>query len=103
MLKRRRGGNSIGKGWKGRACWAKTRVARREGGRGEARRVVRRKAVRLCVRMDDWGGGVEELGVRVVRREGLDVLPHFLAVRTKESLSGFWGEAGSDMEAATMW
>jgi hypothetical protein len=32
--KRRRGGKSMGIGWNGRACWAKTRVARRAGGTG---------------------------------------------------------------------
>jgi hypothetical protein len=37
VLKRRTGGKSIGRGWKGRAWRAVTRVARRVGGRGDSR------------------------------------------------------------------
>lgn len=36
MLKRRTGGKSMGRGWKGRACSAVMRVARRVGGRGDS-------------------------------------------------------------------
>ena len=32
----------MGTGWKGRACWAKMRVARREGGKGFSIRRVSR-------------------------------------------------------------
>lgn len=34
MEKRSSGGKSIGRGWNGRACWAKTNVASKAGGTG---------------------------------------------------------------------
>lgn len=36
-MKRRTGGKTIGRGWKGRRCWAAIRVARRVGGKDEPR------------------------------------------------------------------
>jgi hypothetical protein len=45
----------MGSVWKGRACWATTRVASRVAGRGfSGRRIL---LVRDVVRLEDWVGG----------------------------------------------
>lgn len=68
MLKSKTGGKSIGRGWKGRACRAVMRVARRVGGSGDS--------VVVLVQLDL---GVERRGVRRGVRLKFYLLPHSVA------------------------
>jgi hypothetical protein len=65
----------MGSGWKGRACWAKIRVASAVGGRLDSRRVVSRRAVgcvsmRLFLLGGFFGEGWEWGGLKRLRAMG---------------------------------